>query len=81
MKRNLEAVGRMAFTNYILTSILCTLLFYGHGLGLFASLDRLELWAAVLIVWVILIALSNVVLKRYKQGPLEWLWRKLTYLN
>ncbi|NND95156.1 MAG: DUF418 domain-containing protein [Flavobacteriales bacterium] len=79
IKNKTEAVGRMAFTNYILTSVLCTFVFYGHGLGLFGSLDRLEMWGVILAVWIILLIFSDQVLKRYKQGPLEHLWRKLTY--
>ena len=77
----LKKVGKMAFTNYILTSVLCTLIFYGHGLGLFGTMDRLELLGVVIAVWIVLIILSDIVLKRYHQGPLERLWRRLTYLR
>ena len=76
----LKAVGRLAFTNYILTSIICTLIFYGHGLGLFASLDRLQQWSIILIVWSILLYISPIILKKYNKGPLEFIWRKFTYL-
>lgn len=81
MKSRLKSVGRMAFTNYILTSVICTFIFYGHGLGLFATMDRLEQWGIILLVWLLLLTISPIVLNRYKQGPLEWLWRKLTYLS
>ena len=75
----LKKVGRMAFTNYIMSSIVCTFIFYGHGLGYFAQFDRLEQWGVVLLVWLLIVLLSNWVMKRYKQGPIEFIWRKLTY--
>lgn len=79
LKMRFEAAGRMAFTNYILSSIICTLIFYGHGLGLFAMFDRLQQWGVVLVVWAIILLISPTILKKFKQGPLEWLWRKFTY--
>jgi len=73
------AVGRMAFTNYILQTFICTLIFYGNGFALFGYVPR---WGQALItlgVWVVVILLSNIWLRRFKFGPLEWLWRTLTY--
>lgn len=81
LKKRFAAVGRMAFTNYILSSLICTFIFYGHGLGYFGYLDRFEQWFIILLVWSILLYISPVILKKYKQGPLEWLWRKLTYFR
>ena len=75
----LKKVGRMAFTNYIMSSIVCTFIFYGHGLGYFAQFDRAQQWGVVLFVWVLILLLSNWVMSRYRQGPLEFIWRKLTY--
>ena len=75
----LKKVGRMAFTNYIMSSIVCTFIFYGHGLGYFAQFDRAQQWGVVLFVWVLILLLSNWVMRRYRQGPLEFIWRKLTY--
>lgn len=80
LKNRLKAAGRMAFTNYIFSSIVCTFIFYGHGLGFFGKLNRLECWLVIILVWLAILILSPLILKRYKQGPLEWLWRKLTYL-
>jgi len=77
----LQAAGRMAFTNYIGMSVICTLIFNGHGLGLFGSFDRLEQFLIVISVWVLILILSPLVLKNYRFGPLEWLWRKLTYFS
>lgn len=75
----LKKVGRMAFTNYIFSSVVCTFIFYGHGLGYFAQFNRLEQWGVVVFVWLLILLLSNWVMKRYKQGPLEFIWRKGTY--
>ena len=75
----LAAVGRMAFTNYILQSLLCTTLFYGHGLGLFGRLSRVGQLAVVGGVWMLQLAWSPAWLRRFSYGPLEWLWRSLTY--
>jgi uncharacterized protein len=75
----LALVGRMAFSNYILETIVCTTIFYGHGFGRFARFDRLQGALIVLAVWTFLFILSQVWLRYYYSGPLEWLWRSLTY--
>lgn len=79
LKHALAAAGRMAFTNYILQSFICTLLFYGHGFGLYGQIDR---WGQILIVmgiWIVQLVLSPLWLKYFRFGPLEWAWRTLTY--
>jgi uncharacterized protein len=75
----LAAVGRMAFSNYISQTILCTTLFYGYGFGLFARYDRFHLMGFVLAVWLVQLLVSPLWLKKFRFGPLEWLWRTLTY--
>jgi uncharacterized protein len=75
----LAAVGQMAFTNYILHSVICTVIFYGHGLGWFGYVERTGQLATVLGIWVFQLAVSPVWLRHYQFGPLEWLWRCLTY--
>ncbi|NGM69026.1 DUF418 domain-containing protein [Natronolimnobius sp. AArcel1] len=75
----LAAVGRTAFSNYLLQTVLATSIFYGHGLGLFATLSRLELLGVVVLIWAIQVPLSVVWLRRYRFGPVEWCWRTLTY--
>ena len=80
-QNRLRATGRMAFTNYIGMSVICTLIFNGHGLGLFGTLDRLQQFLIVISVWVLILIISPLVLKNYRLGPLEWLWRKLTYFS
>jgi uncharacterized protein len=75
----LARVGRMAFSSYILMSLLCTTFFYGHGFGYFGKLQRTDQMIVVAAVWVIVVLFANVWMHRYQYGPLEWLWRKLTY--
>ena len=75
----LVAVGRMAFSCYILTSLICTFIFYGHGLGLFGRVGRPGQWLVTLIVWTILLIVAPLWLERFRFGPLEWVWRTLTY--
>ncbi len=77
--RRLAAVGRMALTNYLLTSIICTTIFYGYGFGLYGRLHRPSLYLVVLGVWAFLFTISLPWLERFRFGPAEWAWRSLTY--
>tara|TARA_B100000965_G_scaffold383785_1_gene383374 strand:+ start:3446 stop:4681 length:1236 start_codon:yes stop_codon:yes gene_type:complete len=77
--RRLAEVGRMSLTNYILMSIICSFIFYGHGLSLFGDIDRSLLAVLVLGIWVIILFFSAIWLSYFRFGPLEWLWRSLTY--
>jgi uncharacterized protein len=75
----LEAVGRTAFSNYILQTALMTTLFYGHGFGLYGRLGRAEMLGVVAAVWVVQLLVSLLWLRRFRFGPLEWAWRSFTY--
>ncbi len=75
----LSAVGRMAFTNYILQSIICTFFFYGYGFGFFGRLSLAELYFIVAEIWLVQIVFSVFWLRYFRTGPLEWLWRCLVY--
>ena len=75
--RRVAAVGRMAFSNYLGTSLVMTTLFYGYGAGLFGRLGRVELTLVVLAVWALMLLWSKPWLDRFRYGPLEWLWRSL----
>jgi uncharacterized protein len=75
----LAKVGQMALTNYLLTSILMTLYFNGYGLGNYAKLERHQLLFVVAGMWSINLVLSPLWLSRFRFGPVEWLWRSLTY--
>jgi uncharacterized protein len=81
LKGALAAVGRMAFTNYIMQTVLCTWIFYGHGLGRFMQADRTEQMLVVFGVWVFQLVVSPWWLRRFRFGPLEWIWRSLTYMK
>jgi uncharacterized protein len=77
--RRLEAVGQMAFTNYIMHSVICTLVFFGYGLNQFAEWEYYQLYFLVLGIWVLQLMISPLWLRFFLYGPLEWLWRSLTY--
>ena len=79
IKRMLTAVGRMAFTNYILMTVLCTFIFFGHGLGLYGSVERKYQILFVLGIWILIMFFSPLWLRRFRFGPLERIWRALTY--
>ena len=79
LQKRLAAAGRMALTNYITQSLICSLIFYGHGLGLFERVGGPGQVAIVAGIWALQLAWSPWWLARYRFGPLEWLWRSLTY--
>ena len=71
----LAAVGQMALTNYLLQSLICTSIFYGHGLGQFGRIGRAGQLAIAAGVWAIQLTVSSWWLKRFTVGPIEWAWR------
>jgi uncharacterized protein len=75
----IRAVGKTALSNYILQTLIATTLFYGHGFGLFGSVSRVELLEIVVPVWGFQLIVSTLWLKKFKQGPLEWLWHRIVY--
>lgn len=84
LKAALGAVGRMAFTNYLMHTIVCTTIFNGRsGLGFakFGQLDRVELLGVVAAVLAFQLIASPIWLGYFRFGPFEWLWRSLTYWN
>lgn len=81
LTQTLAKVGQMALSNYLLTSILCTLYFNGYGFGMFARLQRHQLLYVVVVVWLICLIFSTVWLRYFRFGPVEWLWRSLTYVR
>ncbi|MCR9178873.1 MAG: DUF418 domain-containing protein [Erythrobacteraceae bacterium] len=74
-----RAAGRAAFTNYLGTSIAMMFVFHGWALGLFGELNRPQLYVVVALTCALMLAWSKPWLDRYRYGPLEWLWRCLTY--
>jgi uncharacterized protein len=79
LMKALANVGQMAFTNYLMQSIFCTLFFYGYGLSNYNNLRYYQLFYVVGAIWIFQIIFSVVWLRYFKFGPFEWLWRSLTY--
>lgn len=79
LQMRLAAAGRMAFTNYIAQTLICTTIFYGHGFGLFGRIDRWQQAIVVIAVWGLQLWWSPLLMRRFRYGPLEWSWRALTY--
>ena len=77
--RRLQAAGQMALTNYLMQSVICSLVFFGHGLALYGSVPRTGLAGVVAFIWALQLTVSPWWLGRYRFGPVEWLWRSLTY--
>jgi uncharacterized protein len=75
----MRPVGQMAFTNYLMQSLVCGLFFYGVGFGYFGKLEPYQTYYVVAAVWAIEIAWSHMWLRYFRFGPLEWAWRSLTY--
>ena len=75
----LAAVGRMAFSNYIFDTVVCTTIFYGFGFGLFGKVSRVGQFEIVVAIWIAQLIVSSVWMRYFQFGPLEWLWRSLTY--
>ncbi|MET3664075.1 DUF418 domain-containing protein [Caulobacter sp. 1776] len=74
----LAPVGQMAFTNYLMQSLIMTVIFYGgRGPGLHGEVDRPGLAAIVAAIWVVQILWSRWWMDRFEMGPLEWVWRRL----
>ena len=75
----MRPVGQMAFTNYLMQSLLVGLFFYGIGFGNFGKLERHEIYYVVGVTWALQIIWSHIWLRYFRFGPLEWAWRSLTY--
>lgn len=75
----LSAVGQMALTNYVMQTIICTLFFFGYGLNFYNELSYYQVFYVVFAVWILQLIYSSLWLRFFHFGPLEWLWRSLTY--
>jgi uncharacterized protein len=73
------ALGRMALTNYLAQSIVLTFVFYGYGLALFARVGPAAAFALACALYAVQTEISVLWLRHYRFGPVEWLWRSLTY--
>lgn len=81
LQNALQAVGRMALSNYITQSVVGLILFTGMGFTLYGQLNRFELLLIVILVWALQLMVSVWWMNRFYLGPLEWLWRCLTYFK
>ncbi len=79
LMKGLANVGQMAFTNYLMQSIICTLIFYGYGLCFYNRLYFHQLYYVVAGIWIFQMIFSAIWLRYYRFGPFEWVWRSLTY--
>jgi uncharacterized protein len=77
----LSYVGRMALTNYLLQTVICTTLFYGYGFGLYGRISVTTGVLLTVVIYAIQIPFSKWWLCRYRFGPMEWLWRSASYLK
>jgi uncharacterized protein len=75
----LAAVGRMALTNYVMHSVITAFVFTGIGFGLYGALQRHELYYVVGGIWLFQLMVSPIWMRHFRFGPLEWVWRSLTY--
>ena len=77
--RLLAPVGRMALTNYLMQTLICTTLFFSYGFGLFGKITSFHGILIAFVVFAVQIPVSIIWLAYFKYGPLEWVWRGLTY--
>ena len=75
----LAPVGRMALTNYLLQTVICVLIFYGYGFGQFGRVGARTATLIALGIFLFQILMSELWLKYFSYGPMEWIWRQLTY--
>jgi len=75
----LAAAGRMALSNYLVQSIVCTLIFYSFGLGLYGQVGAFAGLVLSVVIWLVQLPISMLWLSKFRFGPFEWLWRTLTY--
>lgn len=75
----MRPVGQMAFTNYLMQSIICGLIFNSYGLGMYGKLQRIEIYYVVGLIWLFQVIFCHIWFRFYRFGPFEWAWRSLTY--
>lgn len=75
------AVGRTALSNYLLQTLICTTFYYSYGLGVYGKVGPLLGLVPTFIIYGALLLLSNWWIHRFAYGPVEWLWRSLTYMR
>jgi uncharacterized protein len=81
LQRGLAAVGQTALTNYLLTTVLCQFIFLWGPWKLYGKLEYYQLTYVVFFVWSVNLIVSPIWLRIFQFGPVEWLWRSLTYVK
>jgi len=79
LQKSLAAVGKLALTNYLMHSIVTSIIFYGDGFSMYGRLERHELYYIVAGLWIFQLIYSPIYLRFFLYGPAEWVWRQLTY--
>jgi len=75
----LQNVGKMSITNYLFQSVVLTFIFYGYGLGFYGEISIFHGTILAILVFILQILMSHLWLQKYDTGPVEWLWRGITY--
>ena len=81
LQSDFKSIGKTALTAYLLQTVIATFIFYGIGLGLFGYVNRLYQLPIMIFIWVVLLKLCPIWLRKYQYGPVEWIWRMLTHLR
>lgn len=77
--RVIAPVGRMALTNYLMHTVICVTIFYGFGFGQFGKYGATNVTLLALGIYAFQIVSSTIWLRFFAYGPMEWIWRQLTY--
>jgi uncharacterized protein len=77
----LAAVGQTALSNYLLTTVICQFIFLWGPWKLYGKLEYYQNNYVLLLVWTINLVVSPIWLRKFQFGPVEWLWRSLTYVK
>jgi uncharacterized protein len=79
MLKTFAGVGRMALTDYLMQSVVCTLFFYRYTTGLYGRVGPALGLIPTFVLYGAQVVFSNWWLQHYRFGPMEWLWRGMTY--
>ncbi|MCE4979984.1 DUF418 domain-containing protein [Mammaliicoccus sciuri] len=77
----LQSIGKLSLTTYIMQSVICIFIFYGVGFNFYGKLPVLNIYIIGIVIYFVQLIVSYLYLMKFKQGPLEKLWRKVTYLK
>ncbi|MCV6622112.1 MAG: DUF418 domain-containing protein [Cellvibrionaceae bacterium] len=80
-QKKVQALGQTALSNYLLQSLIGTTIMYGYGFGMWGELARWQLVLLMLAIWSLQLYLAPLWLRYFRQGPVEYIWRCLSYLS